>query len=258
MIEQPPDTFEELSPFWIIELARKTTGKLNTNALSIYIFLVDWAVQHHHSEIRVTLKILSGYVGLSPAVCSKALRYLEEFGVVGIDSWDRSIWLRSPDEWEFIGHFDQDPSGYIYVVSDGERYKIGKSKYRKTRVQQVIRANGAECKELFVLLVDDRHTAERAWLHAFEYLRISGKKEWFQLTARELRWMRYSRTKWTDQASVLFFYDAEYPVYCHLAHPTSPEAHRVEQWTKDPDNWEQYRRIYWPIWGGMDKDPLLG
>lgn len=81
--------------------------------------------------------------------------------------------------------------GYVYIYTNGDKYKIGKSKADPgARMREAIRAagvigNDSEYRMLATAYVDDYHTCESAFHEVYAEYR-QGTSEWFDLPREEV------------------------------------------------------------------------
>jgi len=75
-------------------------------------------------------------------------------------------------------------SGFIYVIANGKKYKIGKTKNFHNRYQQLCTSNPNELEVIVLKKITNYHEIEELLLHKYSDKRISG--EWFLLKEEDI------------------------------------------------------------------------
>lgn len=75
-------------------------------------------------------------------------------------------------------------SGYIYILSDGDLFKIGKTKNPRSRFKKYLTENPRQLSRVFCLKVSDYSMVENILHEKFAVKRHS--REWFYLSDRDI------------------------------------------------------------------------
>lgn len=78
--------------------------------------------------------------------------------------------------------------GLVYLIKDGDRYKIGKTKYLSSRLPAIRNEIGREIELVHLIKSDDYNILERVLHDRFSDKRIEG--EWFRLNRAEVAYIK--------------------------------------------------------------------
>jgi hypothetical protein len=86
----------------------------------------------------------------------------------------------APPDW-------QDKTGFVYLIHDGELYKIGRTSQPEKRIPQIEYQNGRPCTVLVLIETADYRTLELELHEKFGDKRVRG--EWFDLSPEDIAWI---------------------------------------------------------------------
>lgn len=86
----------------------------------------------------------------------------------------------APPDW-------QDKTGYVYLIHDGELYKIGKTTQPDKRIPQIEYLGGRSCTVLVLIETENYHGLETQLHEKFSDKRVKG--EWFDLDPEDIAWI---------------------------------------------------------------------
>lgn len=111
---------------------------------------------------------------------------IKDWWTYQVNSRARASRFPAPVDW-------QDKHGYVYLIHDGELYKIGISIHPGKRLSQIRYENGRECSLLVLIESPDYKSLELELHEKFSSKRIKG--EWFDLEPDDIAWITSLATK---------------------------------------------------------------